>query len=100
MNIIVTPALREHMQKTGKNVIIVEVAKCDNSDLEVTELHPHLIGKRAADGYIKRQSFRSVPIPEGSVLLPNYRLEYDEKIIFDVKRVLFITMVKCQGIKL
>lgn len=100
MNIVVTPALRAHMQKTGKNVIIVEVAKCDSSDLEVTELHSHLISEKAAAGFIKRQGFRSLSIPEGQVLLPKYRLEYADDVVFDVKKVLFITMVKCQGIAL
>ena len=48
MRISFTPALTEYIRNRKKEAIVLEVAQCDNSDIEVTELHPHFLSAKQA----------------------------------------------------
>lgn len=100
MNFVYEPALREYMQKKGKRIIIVEVATSNCSDFEVTELNVHFVNEKQADYFKDKKKFRSVENGVGEVLLPPYRLEYDETVTFGLKSFLGIKQVSYQGIRL
>lgn len=100
MNIVIEPALQEYMRKKKKSVIAVEVAQSNNSDFEVTELFYHLIGEKQAAYYKEKKHFRSVKIPEGEVLLPNYRLEYADTVTFSLKKFWIFHSIRQTGIDL
>ena len=53
------PALLEYMQKKGKNTIVVEEVTINNSDIEITELHIHLIDDKRAEEFISKKRYRS-----------------------------------------
>lgn len=90
--------LLAHMQKKNKRNIIVEVAKSDSSDFEITELHTHFVSDKQAELFVSRQGFHPYETEHGKILLPNYRLSYDPVVSFDIKKVLFFNILKADGI--
>ena len=100
MQIVITPELAAHMRQVKKPNIIVEIAQSDKSDFEITELHVHLIREKDARFFIEKKRFHGLPIEGGQLLLPNYRLEYDETLTFGLKKILFFNQVTYQGIRL
>lgn len=95
-----TDQLKEYMNATGKKIIIVEVAKSDGSDFEVAELHIHFTSESQAKLFEQKQHYHRRELDWGTVLLPNYRLEYADIVTFDIKKVLFLHLIKQTGIKL
>ena len=91
--------LREYMQKKGLSAIAVEVVT-SNSDIEVTELYVHLIRDSQAEYFKAKKRFRAVQGELGEVLLPPYRLEYDDTIRFSLKKIWIFSSVKQEGIRL
>ena len=100
MKIMIEPVLAAHMEKTGKRVISVEVAQSSNSDIDVTELYVHLMRPAEAERCKRLRHPRVLTIPEGEVLLPNYRLEYDETVTFALRSRLIFRWVTQSGIRL
>lgn len=98
MQIIYTDKLSNYMREKAKENIIVEIAKSDSSDFEVTEFHTHFISDKQADLFISRQGFHKFEAPVGNLLLPNYRLVYEPTVTFDLKKVLFFNIIKITGI--
>lgn len=94
-----TPALLEYMQKKGKSTIIVEEVTINNSDIEITELHVHLIDDRRADEFINKKRYRGVATDAGRVLLPPFKLHYDDIIAFGLKSFLGFKYITYKGIK-
>lgn len=100
MDIRLTPQLTAYMKEKAVYGIIVEVASCDHSDLEITELHTHFVSEKQAQLFIKRQHFHPIHTPDTVVLLPNYRLELQKEIVFDLRKIGPFAMVKATGIDL
>ncbi len=100
MKFIYEPALQEYMRQKRKNTVAVEVVTSNNSDFEVTELHVHLVDEKRAAFFIEKKHFREHTTEYGSVLLPPYRLEYDETVTFGLKKFLFVRYVTWDGIYL
>lgn len=99
MKFTYTQELRDYMEKKCKKNIIVEVITC-NADIDVTELHVFIANDKTAKFYKAEKRYKGIETEVGEVLLPPYRLEYEEEIVFDLKKVLCFKMVKYEGIKL
>ena len=100
MRFVCEPALLERMRRKNKKYIIVEVVTSDSSDFEVTELHVYLADEKQAAFFKEKKKFRSQPMEEGEVLLPPYRLEYEDTVTFGLKSFLFLKWVTYEGIRL
>ena len=101
MNFVFTPGLRAWLDKKGKNVISVEVAESNSSDLEVTELFYRVVKEDFAAYLIDKKRYREFPVEGGGrVLLPPYHLEIDERVEFDVKKSWIFTRIVQTGIRL
>lgn len=100
MNFVYEQALQDYMHKKEKRVIIVEVVASNCSDFEVTELNVHFITEKQAAYFKNKKRFRSYSAPIGEVLLPPYRLEYDDTITFGLKSFLGVKGVTQRGIRL
>lgn len=98
MNILWEPALLERMEKTGKRILAVEVAQSNGSDFEVTELHLHLVSEKQAAFLQQKKRFRAVDTAQGTVLLPPYRLEYDDTVVFGLKSFWLFKLITQKGI--
>lgn len=99
MKFVYEPDLLEYMEKKGRKHIVVEVVSCDHSDIEITELHVYLVNDRLAKFFKEEKKFRGIPTEVGEVLLPRYRLEYDETITFGLKTFLCFHSVAYKGIR-
>ena len=100
MNFVVEDALKEHMKKTGKPNIVIEVVSADNSDIEITELHVYLADNKRAAFLKAEKRYRGKETEVGEVLLPSFRLQYDETVRFFLKRFLCFKSVGYEGIKI
>ncbi len=100
MNFVIEDALKEHMKKTGKTNIVVEVVSADNSDIEITELHVYLADDKRATFLKSEKHYRGKETEMGEVLLPVFRLQYDETVRFFQKRFLCFKSVGYEGIKI
>lgn len=92
--------LLEYMKKKEMTTIAVEVISSQNSDFEVTELYVHLIKDKQAEYFKEKKGFRSVPTEHGEVLLPPYRLVYDDTITLGLKKFWIFHSIRYEGIKL
>lgn len=100
MKFIYEPELQEYMAKKGKNAVVVEVISSSSSDFDVTELHVFLADTKRADFFEKKKGYRSRDTECGKVLLPPYRLEYEDTIVFGLKTFLGIKRLTYKGITL
>lgn len=87
------------MRRKNKKTIIVEVAECNCTDLEVQELHVHFVDDKQAEYFKSKKRFRERETEMGAVLLPPYRLEYDEIVVFGLKSFLGFKYITQKGIK-
>lgn len=100
MEFVYEEALEAYMKKKGKRVIAVEVVTSNNSDFEVTELHVRFLNEKMARVFKEKKHFKSHETDVGEVLLPPYRLEYEDRVIFGLKSFLGIRYLTHQGIRL
>ena len=101
MEFIITPELAEHMKKRKKTGIAVKVATSDHSDFDVTELFLQLVNDDFADYLKEKYNYRERTAESGErVLLPNYRLEYDRRVVFGLKKVFLFHKMTMEGVRL
>ena len=92
--------LREHMDRKDLHTIAVEVVSSQHSDIEITELYIHLMREKQADYFVEKKHFRSVPTDFGRVILPPYRLEYDDTVVFNLKKTWIFHSIRTDNIRL
>ena len=100
MNFVIEDNLKEHMERTGKKNIVVEVVTADTSDIEISELHVYLTDDKQAKLLKEKKRYRGKATDMGEILLPAFPLQYDENIRFWLKKVLCFKMVGYEGIKI
>ena len=100
MEFYYTEELLEYMRKKGKKNISVEVASSDRSDFEVTELYYRFVKDDFALYLRDKQRYVLKETEVGYVLLPPYRLHYEEKVTFGLKRFWIFRSLTAEGIRL
>ena len=101
MTIEFTPALKAYLEGRKKQIISVEIASSDHSDFDVTEIFLRLVSEDFADYLIKKKNYRARTTEDGgTVLLPAYRLEYDDKVVFDLRTRWIFKHITYTGIRL
>lgn len=98
MKIVYEQALLDHMEKKGRNSILVELVEI-NGDLDMTELHVYLPDQKTRDRFVNKKNYRVIPTEHGEVLFPAFPLEIEETVTFGLKKVLFVTMLTYKGFK-
>ena len=83
----------------NKNIIVVEEVSINNSDIEIMELHVHLISEKIADEFKKKKRYRTVPTEHGEVLFPPFKLKISDTVTFGLKSFLGIKSLSYKGIK-
>lgn len=99
MTFVYEPSLIEYMDKKKKHIIVIEEVTSNNSDFEITELHVHLIDEKRADFFKTKQRYCGIKTSEGEVLLPPFRLKYDNVITFGLKSFLGIKYITYTGVQ-
>lgn len=98
MKFIYEDELKEYMQEKGKRNIIVEVVTINNSEIEISELHVHFVDDRQTDIFKKKHRYRGVETEMGEVLLPHYKLNYEDEVVFGLKKFLCFRSISYTGI--
>lgn len=99
MNFIYEPELLEYMKEKGLSTVVVEVIDAQHSDIEIQDFHVRLVNEKIANLFKTEKKYRSVPTQHGEVLLPRYRLEYDDTITFGLKKFLCFKSMTFTGIR-
>ena len=94
-----TPELEAYIRKHNKTILLVEMVELNNSDLDITELHPYFVNERMKDQFVNKKGYRVFPTELGEVLLPHYPFTMDDTVTFGLKSFLFFHHVTCKGIK-
>lgn len=98
MRFIYEDELKAYMLEKGKKNIIVEVVIINNSEIEISELHVRFVDERQTGIFKKKHRYRGVETEVGEVLLPHYKLIYDEEIVFGLKKFLCFRSISYKGI--
>lgn len=99
MNFVYEPALREYMIKKGKKNIIIETVTSNNSEIEITELYIHFADERQTALFKTKRGYFAKKTEMGEVLLPPYKLTYDDTVTFKLKSFLGIKYLSYSGIR-
>lgn len=100
MNFKIDEALKAHMQHTGKKYIVVEMVTAETSDIEISELHVHIVNDRQAAFFKEKKRYRSFTVEAGEVLLPRFPLQCEEEVSFWLKTFWCFKTVGYKGIKI
>jgi len=100
MNITITDDLLEYMNRKKKSVIAVEVMGSDRSDFEYVELYVHFIFERQVDYFVTNKHFRRFDVGNVIVLLPNYKLSYQDTLEFYLKKKWYGHAIGYNGVEL
>ena len=100
MNFIIEDTLKAHMQRTGKNNIIVEMVTAETSDIEISEIHVYLANDKQAAFFKEKKRYRGYAVEEGEVLLPKFPLQCEEEVRFWLKTFWCFKTVGYEGIKI
>ena len=71
MNFEFSDELREHLKKTGKKAVAVELISTTTSDIDITELYPRIVNARMAE-QLKKRGYKVFETETAEVLLPKY----------------------------
>ena len=98
MKFIYEDELKQYMQEKGYKNIVVEVVMINNSEIEISELHVHFVDARQTEFFKTKQRYYSVNTEMGEVLLPRYKLNYEEEIVFGLKKFWIFKSISYKGI--
>ena len=98
MKFIYEDELKQYMQEKGHKNIVVEVVMINNSEIEISELHVHFVDARQTEFFKTKQRYYSVNTEMGEVLLPRYKLNYEEESVFGLKKFWIFKSVSYKGI--
>ena len=100
MQFIISPELEEYMKKKRKTAISVEIASADHSDFEIAEMYLRLVDDETVRFLVEKKRGRVREASYGKVVLPAYRLHYDEVITFHLKRIWLFHKLIVDGIRM
>ena len=110
MRFVCTEEVREHLRKGRRPCIVVEVARADHSDFDVSELFLRTCTEEHARYLTGKKRYRQYPLEEENgketadqplfVLLPPYGLEYDPVVRFFMKKAWIFRRLCMEGIRL
>ena len=97
MEFVYEPDLLEYMEQKKQYNIIVQVAET-HSDIDIQEIHVHLISDKLADFNIEEKKYRVKETSHGRVLLPRYPLEYEDEVVFGLNKFWIFKTISFKGI--
>lgn len=98
MKFFYSDSLIEYMNKVNKFTIVIEVVICNNSEIEIADLHVYLIDEIKAKFFKEVRGYGFVNTEYGQVLIPKFKLHFDENIYFDLKKIICFNFLKYKGI--
>ena len=100
MKFVYEPELIEYMNEKGHKNIIVELVQINNSEIEIAELHVHFVDERQTELFKTKKQYSGVTTEMGEVLLPHFKLTFDDEVVFGLKKFWFFKSISYKGIKI
>ena len=100
MKFVYEPELLAYMNEKGRHNLSLEVASSNASDFEVTELYLRFVSDKDALFLENRKHYHCVKTEVGKVLLPPYRLAYDDTVTLGLKRYWIFKKLTFKGVHL
>ena len=116
MRFVCTEEVEKRLRSGKRPCIVIEVARSDHSDFDVTELFlrtcttehaQYLTGKKRyrmypleAESAVSAADGRAEGAPLLQVLLPPYYLEYDPVVRFYLKKTWLFRQLRVEGVRL
>ena len=100
MKFVYEPELIEYMNEKGHKNIIVELVQINNSEIEITELHVHFVDERQTEIFKTKKQYSGVTTDMGEVLLPHFKLTFDDEVVFGLKKFWIFRSISYKGIKI
>ena len=100
MEFIYEPELLEYMKSKDRYDMIVELVSIDHSDIEMTDLHVFLANERQLKLFKEEKKYKSIRTSVGEVLMPVYKFDVDEKIVFGLKSTWIFKTLTYKGIRI
>ena len=100
MKFIYEPELLEYMKQKGRYDIIIELVSIDHSDIEMTDLHVFLANERQMKLFKEEKKYKSIKTDVGEVLMPVYKFDMDEEIVFGLKSAWIFKSLTYKGIRI
>ena len=100
MEFVYEPELLEYMKAKGRYDIVIELVSIDHSDIEMTDLHVFLANERQMKLFKDEKKYKSIKTSVGEVLMPIYKFEVDEKIVFGLKSTWIFKSLTYKGIRI
>lgn len=98
MKFIYEDELKAYMQEKGYKNIVVELVMINNSEVEISELHVHFVDARQTDFFKTKKQYYSIDTEMGEVLLPRYKLNFEDEIVFGLKKFWIFRSIAYKGI--
>jgi len=98
MKFVYEDELKEYMQEKGYKNIVVEVVMINNSEIEISELHVHFVDARQTEFFKTKKQYYSINTEMGEVLLPRYKLNFEDEIVFGLKKFWIFKSISYKGI--
>jgi len=100
VELVLTPALTRYMREKNRQAVVLDVASANASDIEITELFCRLVKESQIPYLVEKKRFHPREAAGFTVLLPNYRLAYDDVVTFDLKKRLCFRSVTVTGARI
>ena len=100
LEFVYEPELLEYMKKRGRYNIIVELVTIDHSDIEIADIHVYLANDRQCRLFKEEKKYKSIKTEVGEVLVPRYKFETEEKVVFGLKSFWIFKSLTYKGIGL
>ncbi len=100
MEFVYEPELLEYMKAKERYDIIIELVSIDHSDIEMTDLHVFLANERQMKLFKEEKKYKSIKTSVGEVLMPVYKFDVDERIVFGLKATWIFKSLTYKGIRI
>lgn len=100
MKIEYSAEFSDYMKRKRKAYAVVAVAEAAHSDIEITEIFVRVCDEGHADYLKKKKRYREVADGDRRVLLPPYRLDYEETLRFFIRKQFIFKTLAVEGVRL
>lgn len=100
MKIEYSAEFADYMNRKRKTHAVVAVAEAAHSDIEVTEIFVRVCDEDHAKYLREKERYREVTDGDRRVMLPPYRLEYEDRLRFFIRKQFIFKTLAVEGVKL
>lgn len=100
MTISYSEELLDYMKLKKKNCILVEACECNNTEIEICELHVYLVDEKRKNFFLQKKGYGCKETEHGTILFPPMKLELSQNICFSLKKIWLFSRISYEGIRI